>query len=392
VANSVVKLEDLELKQKRVLIREDLNVPLENGEVSSDARIQAALPTLQYVLEQGARMMVMSHLGRPEEGVPIEKQQQFSLQPVADRLSELLGRNVPLVTDWLDGGDWEQQEIVLLENVRVLSGEKSNSEALSKRMSALCDIFVMDAFATAHRAQASTCGVSQFAQIACAGPLLCAELAALERALTNPSRPMLAIVGGSKVSSKLNVLDVISSKVEKLIVGGGIANTFIAAAGYEVGASLCEKDLLDTARSLMDRVAITLPQDVVVAKEISPTAVAEVKAVGEVEENEMIVDVGPATSAVFAEDVRSAQTIIWNGPVGVFEQDQFGSGTRALSEAIADANGYSLAGGGDTLAAIDKYGVKEKISYISTGGGAFLEFVEGKILPAVEILQQRYER
>lgn len=388
----VIKLEDLDLRQKRVLIREDLNVPLENGQISSDVRIRAALPTLQYALEQGARLMVMSHLGRPEEGVPIEKQRQFSLQPVADRLSALLRRNVPLVTDWLDGGDWQGQEIVLLENVRVNNGEKSNDEVLAKRMAALCEIFVMDAFATAHRAQASTYGVAQYAPIACAGTLLCTELAALERALNNPSRPMLAIVGGSKVSSKLNVLEVISSKVEKLIVGGGIANTFLAAAGYEVGASLCEVDLLDTARALMQRVAISLPQDVVVAKEISATAVATVKAVGEVKEDEMIVDVGPVTSAMFAEDVAAANTIIWNGPIGVFEQDQFGAGTRALSEAIANASAYTLAGGGDTLAAIDKYGVKAKISYISTGGGAFLEFVEGKALPAVEILQQRYEQ
>lgn len=386
----VVKLRDLQLKQKRVLIREDLNVPLQDGRISSDARIRAALPTLQYALEQGARLIVMSHLGRPDEGVPIREQPQFSLQIVAQRLSELLGRCVPLVTDWLDGGDWQRQEIVLLENVRVLSGEKSNSEVLARKMAALCDIFVMDAFASAHRAQASTYGVAQYAQIACAGPLLSSELAALERALTNPARPMLAIVGGSKVSSKLNVLDAITCKVEKLIVGGAIANTFLAAAGFEVGASLWEKDLLETARTIMQKVATTLPRDVVVAKEISATAEATVKAVGEVKADEMIVDVGPATSAMFADDVRSANTILWNGPMGVFEQDQFASGTRALSEAIADSSAYSLAGGGDTLAAIDRYGVKEKISYISTGGGAFLEFIEGKALPAVEILQQRF--
>tara|TARA_B100002003_G_scaffold102770_1_gene95515 strand:- start:13992 stop:15209 length:1218 start_codon:yes stop_codon:yes gene_type:complete len=390
VTPTVLNLEDLPLEQKRVLIREDLNVPLENGQISSDARIRAALPTLQYALEQGARLMVMSHLGRPDEGVPIGKQQQFSLQPVADRLSELLNRNVPLVTDWLDGGDWQQQAIVLLENVRVNKGEKSNSEELARRMAALCDVFVMDAFATAHRAQASTQGLAQYARIACAGPLLSAELAALERALSNPLRPMLAIVGGSKVSGKLTVLDAIASKVEKLIVGGGIANTFLAAAGYEVGASLYEKDLLEAARTLMQRVAIPLPRDVVVAKEISPVAKATVKAVGEVAVDDMIVDVGPASSAMFADDVGSANTILWNGPLGVFEQDQFGSGTKALAHAIADAGAYTLAGGGDTLAAIDKYGVKEKISYISTGGGAFLEFVEGKVLPAVEILQQRY--
>jgi phosphoglycerate kinase len=334
--------------------------------------------------------MVMSHLGRPEEGVPIDRQPQFSLEPVAERLSELLGRNVPLVTDWLDGGEWERQDIVLLENVRALSGEKSDNMDLAEKMAALCDVFVMDAFATAHRAQASTHGVAQHAPIACAGPLLCAELEALERALNDPSRPVLAIVGGSKVSGKLNVLDAISSKVEKLIVGGGIANTFLAAAGYEVGASLYEEDLLETARSLMDRVSISLPQDVVVAGEISSTAVARVKAVGEVKKDEMIVDVGPATSAQFADDVGGARTIIWNGPVGVFEHDQFGAGTRALSKAIADSSAFSLAGGGDTLAAIDKYGVTEDISYISTGGGAFLQFVEGKILPAVAVLQQRY--
>jgi phosphoglycerate kinase len=390
VTTSVIKLEELEVSQKRVLVREDLNVPLANGKITSDVRIRAALPTLEYLLEQNARLMVMSHLGRPEEGVPIDRQPQFSLEPVAERLSELLGRNVPLVTDWLDGGEWERQDIVLLENVRVFSGEKSDNIDLAEKMAALCDVFVMDAFATAHRAQASTHGVAQHAPVACAGPLLCAELEALERALSDPSRPVLAIVGGSKVSGKLNVLDVISSKVEKLIVGGGIANTFLAAAGYEVGASLYEEDLLETARSLMDRVSISLPQDVVVAGEISSTAVATVKAVGEVKKNEMIVDVGPATSAQFADDVGGARTIIWNGPVGVFEHDQFGAGTRALSKAIAESSAFSLAGGGDTLAAIDKYGVKEDISYISTGGGAFLEFVEGKILPAVAVLQQRY--
>lgn len=390
MTSPVFQLKDLQLKQKRVLVREDLNVPLQDGRISSDARIRAALPTLQYALDEGARLIVMSHLGRPDEGVPIGEQPRFSLQIVAQRLSELMGRSVPLVTDWLDGGDWQRQEIVLLENVRVLSGEKSNSEVLARKMAALCDIFVMDAFATAHRAQASTYGVAQYAPIACAGPLLSSELAALERALTNPARPILAIVGGSKVSSKLKVLDAITSKVEKLIVGGGIANTFLAAAGFEVGASLWEKDLLETARTLMQKVAITLPRDVVVAKEISAAAKATVKAVGEVEADEMIVDVGPATSAMFADEVDAANTIIWNGPLGVFEQDQFGSGTRALAEAIADSSAYSLVGGGDTLAAIDRYGVKEKISYISTGGGAFLEFVEGKVLPAVEILQQRY--
>ncbi len=386
----VLRLEDLQLAQRRVLIREDLNVPLEDGRISSDARIRAALPTLQYALEQGARLMVTSHLGRPEEGLPVQEQQQFSLKPVALRLSELLSRDVPLVTDWLDGGDWQRREIVLLENVRVNKGEKSNSEALARQMAALCDVFVMDAFATAHRAQASTHGLARYAPIACAGPLLWAELAALERAFTNPSKPMLAIVGGSKVSGKLNVLNAISSKVEKLIVGGGIANTFLAAAGYEVGASLWEKELLQTARTLMDRVAISLPQDVVVTKEISPAAIGRVKAVGDVAADEMIVDVGPATSQVFADEVGSANTILWNGPLGVFEFDQFAAGTKALSEAIADASAYSLAGGGDTLAAIDKYGVREKITYVSTGGGAFLEFVEGKVLPAVEILQQRY--
>ncbi len=387
---AVIKMSDLELSGKRVLIREDLNVPVADGVVTSDARIQAALPTLRAALDAKAAVMVMSHLGRPTEGQPAD---EFSLRPVADRLAELLGRDVPLVKDWIDGVDIEPGEIVLLENVRFLDGEKKCDAALSKKMAALCDIYVMDAFGTAHRAQASTYGVGEHAPVACAGPLLAAELDALARALDKPARPFVAIVGGSKVSTKLTVLDTLADKVDTLIVGGGIANTFIAAAGHDVGKSLYEPDMLDTARELAanrdDRADIPVPSDVVCADAFAADAVASTKAVDAVAPGEMILDIGPQTAQRFAAVLESAGTIIWNGPVGVFEFDRFGGGTKAVAEAIAASEAFSVAGGGDTLAAIDKYGVRDGISYISTGGGAFLEFVEGKKLPAVEMLERR---
>ncbi len=387
---AVIKMSDLELSGKRVLIREDLNVPVADGVVTSDARIQAALPTLRAALDAKAAVMVMSHLGRPTEGQPAD---EFSLRPVADRLAELLGRDVPLVKDWIDGVDIEPGEIVLLENVRFLDGEKKCDAALSKKMAALCDIYVMDAFGTAHRAQASTYGVGEHAPVACAGPLLAAELDALARALDKPARPFVAIVGGSKVSTKLTVLDTLADKVDTLIVGGGIANTFIAAAGHDVGKSLYEPDMLDTARELAanrdDRADIPVPSDVVCADAFAADAVASTKAVDAVTPGEMILDIGPQTAQRFAAVLESAGTIIWNGPVGVFEFDRFGGGTKAVAEAIAASEAFSVAGGGDTLAAIDKYGVRDGISYISTGGGAFLEFVEGKKLPAVEMLERR---
>ena len=387
---AVLRMSDVDLAGRRVLIREDLNVPVSGDKVTSDARILAALPTLEAALDAGAAVMVMSHLGRPAEGEPDPK---YSLAPVAGRLGELLGRDVPLVTDWIDGVDVAPGDIVLLENVRFLRGEKSSDAALSRRMAALCDVFVMDAFGTAHRAQASTYGVAEHAEIACAGPLLVAELEALDKALANPARPLVAIVGGAKVSTKLSVLDALAGIVDTLIVGGGIANTFIAAAGHPVGKSLYEEDMLDTARRLEEggegRADIPVPTDVVVAKEFSADATPLVKYVDDVREQEMILDIGPETSQAFAAIVAAAGTIIWNGPVGVFEFDAFGGGTEALANAIADSGAFSLAGGGDTLAAIDKYGVSDRISYISTGGGAFLEFVEGKKLPAVEILEKR---
>lgn len=387
---SVINMVDLELAGKRVLIREDLNVPVADGAVSSDARIRAALPSIQAALDAGAAVMLMSHLGRPTEG---QFDEQFSLQPVADRLGALLQRDVPLLRDWIDGVEIAAGDIVLLENVRFLRGEKSCDAALSKKMADLCDVFVMDAFGTAHRAQASTYGVAEYAPVACAGPLLSAELAALGKALTNPARPMVAIVGGSKVSTKLTVLDALANIVDTLIVGGGIANTFIAAAGQNVGKSLYEPDMLDIARKLAanvdDRANIPVPTDVVVATEFAAHATATVKGVDAVKDDELILDIGPQTAAEFAKILQAAGTIIWNGPVGVFEFDAFGEGTRVLSQAIADSAAFSVAGGGDTLAAIDKYGVAERISYISTGGGAFLEFVEGKTLPAVEILTRR---
>ncbi|MEZ5459483.1 MAG: phosphoglycerate kinase [Steroidobacteraceae bacterium] len=376
--------------QRRVLIREDLNVPVQDSEVTSDARIRAALPTLQRV-QAGARVLVMSHLGRPEEGVYSD---EFSLAPVAQRLSELLGRPVPLKRDWLGGVDCAPGEVVLCENVRFNKGEKKDAEALSKQMAALCDVYVMDAFGTAHRAEASTHGVARFAPVACAGPLLVAELEALERALAHPARPLVAIVAGSKVSTKLTVLESLLARVDKLIVGGGIANTFLAATGVPVGKSLHESEMLDIARKLLDQARargaeIPLPTDVVVAREFAATAHADVRPITDVRPDEMILDIGPDTSDRLAALLQEAGTILWNGPVGVFEFDQFGEGTKAIARAIARSGAFSLAGGGDTLAAIEKYRVADGISYISTGGGAFLEFVEGKVLPAVAALEAR---
>jgi phosphoglycerate kinase len=381
----------LDLKDKRVLIREDLNVPIKDGEVASDARIRAALPTIQAALTAKARVMLMSHLGRPEEG---SFAAEFSLGPVARRLTELLGVPTSLKRDWLDGVAVEPGEVVLLENVRFNQGEKKNSDELARRMAALCDIYVMDAFGTAHRAEASTHGVAKYAPVACAGPLLVSELTALETALENPARPLLAIVAGSKVSTKLTVLEALLSKVDRLIVGGGIANTFLAALGFKVGKSLHEPDMLDICRRLIDQsqkrgIIIPMPTDVVVASEFSAVAEADVKPVGSVADNEMILDIGPDSAEQLSGLIAGAGTILWNGPVGVFEFDQFGEGTRALAHAIARSKAFSLAGGGDTLAAIEKYGVEDGISYISTGGGAFLEFVEGKKLPAVDILERR---
>ena len=383
---TVLKMTDLDLQGKRVLIREDLNVPVKDGAVKSDARILASLPTIKLALEKGAAVLVCSHLGRPEEGVFSEED---SLKPVADYLAKALNREVPLVRDYLGGVEVKPGELVLLENVRFNKGEKKNSDELAQQYAALCDIFVMDAFGTAHRAQGSTHGVAKFAKVACAGPLLAAELDALGKALKSPAKPMAAIVAGSKVSTKLDVLNSLSQVCDQLIVGGGIANTFLAAAGFPVGKSLYEADLVDTAKAIAAKVSVPLPVDVVVAKAFAEDAEATVKAVGDVGEDDMILDIGPQTAANFAELLKSSQTILWNGPVGVFEFDQFGNGTEVLAKAIAESPAFSIAGGGDTLAAIDKYGVAEQISYISTGGGAFLEFVEGKVLPAVEVLEQR---
>ncbi|WP_322979392.1 phosphoglycerate kinase [Pseudomonas sp. C11] len=383
---TVLKMTDLDLAGKRVLIREDLNVPVKDGVVKSDARILASLPTIKLALEKGAAVIVCSHLGRPTEG---EFSAENSLAPVAAYLSKALGREVPLLADYLDGVEVAPGELVLLENVRFNKGEKKNADELAQRYAALCDVFVMDAFGTAHRAEGSTHGVAKFAKVACAGPLLAAELDALGQALDKPSRPMLAIVAGSKVSTKLDVLNSLAEICDSLIVGGGIANTFLAAAGLPVGKSLYEADLVDTAKAIAAKVAVPLPVDVVVAKAFAEDAEATVKAVADVAEDDMILDIGPQTAAQFAEMLKASQTILWNGPVGVFEFDQFGNGTKALALAIAESPAFSIAGGGDTLAAIDKYGVGEKISYISTGGGAFLEFVEGKVLPAVEVLEQR---
>jgi len=386
----MLRMVDLDIDGKRVLVREDLNVPLADGVITSDARIKAALPTIRAALDANAAVLLMSHLGRPVEG---KFDPQFSLQPVADHLASLLGIEVPLIRHWIDGVEVEPGKVVLLENVRFLPGEKANSESLSRQMAALCDVFVMDAFGTAHRAQASTCGVAEFAAVACAGPLLCAELEALATALKDPARPVVAIVGGSKVSSKLTVLESLAKIVDELIVGGGIANTFIAAAGHNVGGSLYEADMLEMAKSLAanndNRANIPLPMDVVVASEFSASAAAVTKPISEVGDADLILDIGPEAAKKFSAIIADAGTIIWNGPVGVFEFDQFGAGTRELAKAIAASDAFSIAGGGDTLAAIDKYGVAGGISYISTGGGAFLEFVEGKTLPAVAVLEAR---
>ena len=383
---SVIKMTDLDLAGKRVLIREDLNVPVKDGAVSSDARIRAALPTIELALKAGAKVIVMSHLGRPTEG---EFDEQYSLAPVAKHLGGLLNRDVPVIKDWQNGVALADGELALLENVRFNSGEKKDDEALSKAYASLCDVFVMDAFGTAHRAQASTHGVAKFADVACAGPLLAGELDALSKALAEPARPMVAIVGGSKVSTKLTVLETLSDVVDQLVVGGGIANTFLAASGRPVGKSLCEHDLIDSAKALMEKTSIPVPSDVVTGKEFSESAAASLKNAADVADDDMIFDIGPDSAAAIAEILKNAKTILWNGPVGVFEFDQFGAGTEALSRAIADSDAFSVAGGGDTLAAIDKYDIADKVSYISTGGGAFLEYVEGKVLPAVAMLESR---
>jgi len=377
---------DLDLADKRVMIRFDFNVPVMDGHVTSDARMRAALPTIEHALKAGAAVILLSHLGRPTEG---KYEEQFSLGPIARHLSVMLGKNVRLVDNWLDGVDVEPGQIVLCENVRFNAGEKKNNPALAKRMAALCDVFVMDAFGTAHRAEASTYGVAEYAPVACAGPLLVEEMDALGRALENPARPMVAIVGGSKVSTKLTVLEALADKVDQLIVGGGIANTFIAAAGFPVGRSLYEKDMVDQARELLEKAHVPLPEDVVVADEFSADAAATVKAVADTGENELILDIGPQTAESYAKLLAGAGTIVWNGPVGVFEIDQFGAGTLRVAQAVADSPAFSIAGGGDTLAALDKYGLGEKMSYISTGGGAFLELLEGKKLPAISALEAR---
>jgi phosphoglycerate kinase len=390
---SVLKMTDLDLAGKRVLIRQDLNVPIKDGKVASDKRIRASLPTIEHAMKAGARVMLMSHLGRPTEG---EFAEEFSMRPVAEHLAGLLGKEVKLVADYLldNAPQMNDGDVVLLENVRFNPGEKKNDEALSKQYAALCDIYVMDAFGTAHRAQASTHGAGQFAPVACAGPLLAGELEALGKALDGPARPMAAIVGGSKVSTKLTVLDSLSGVVDQLIPGGGIANTFIAASGHNVGKSLYEADLIPEAQRLMEAAKakggeIPVPTDVVVGKEFSESAEAVVKKVEDVADDDMIFDIGPETAARYAGMMATAGTIVWNGPVGVFEFDQFGEGTRKLGNAIAASGAFSIAGGGDTLAAVDKYDIADKVSYISTGGGAFLEFLEGKKLPAVAMLEER---
>jgi phosphoglycerate kinase len=390
---SIQRMVDLDLSGKRVLIRQDLNVPVKNGEVTSDIRIQASVPTIEKALAAGAAVMLLSHLGRPVEG---QYDEASSLKPIAKRLSTLLGKPVRLEKDWLDGIVIAPGEVVLCENVRFNVGEEKNSDELGKKMAALCDVFVMDAFGTAHRAQASTHSVARFAPIVCAGPLLASELEALGKALETPAKPLVAIVGGSKVSTKLTVLKSLSEKVDQLIVGGGIANTFIAAAGFQVGKSLYEADLLEEAKQLIAAAkkagsAIPIPVDVVCAKEFSETAIATIKKVEDVEADDLILDIGPDTAKQYAELIKSAGTIVWNGPVGVFEIEQFSHGTQSLATAIAQSSAFSIAGGGDTLAAIDKYGINDQVSYTSTGGGAFLEFLEGKELPAVAILKSRSE-
>ena len=384
---AILKMADLDLKGKRVLIRADLNVPLKDGKVASDKRIMATLPTIKLALEKGAKVMVISHLGRPEEGVYAE---EFSLKPVADYIAtKLNGVKVRLEKDYLDGVEVNEGEVVVLENCRFNKGEKKNAEDLSKKYAALCDVFVMDAFGTAHRAQATTYGVAQFAPVACAGPLLAAELEALGKAMDNPARPMVAIVGGSKVSTKLPVLNSLLKVCDQLIVGGGIANTFIAAAGHRVGKSLCENDLIDTAKDLASKTHIPEFVDVVVGKEFDEKTPAVTKDLKDVADDDMIFDLGPKSMANINEVIKNAKTILWNGPVGVFEFDQFAAGTKSMADAIANSDAFSVAGGGDTINSIQKFGVTDKISYISTGGGAFLEFVEGKKLPAVEILEKR---
>ncbi|MES2105961.1 MAG: phosphoglycerate kinase [Pseudomonadota bacterium] len=381
-----------QLQGKRVFIRADLNVPQDDsGNITEDTRIRASVPAIRAALQAGAAVMVTSHLGRPTEG---EFKPEDSLEPVARRLSELLGMDVPLKQNWVNGVDVAPGQVVLLENCRVNKGEKKNDDALAQKMAALCDVYVNDAFGTAHRAEATTHGIAKYAKIACAGPLLSAELDALGKALGQPARPLVAIVAGSKVSSKLTILRSLADKVDNLIVGGGIANTFMLAAGLKIGKSLAEADLVDEAKAIIDMMAkrgasVPIPTDVVCAKEFSPTAVATVKSVTEVEADDMILDIGPVTAATLAAQIKRAGTIVWNGPVGVFEFDQFGNGTKVLAQAIADSQGFSIAGGGDTLAAIAKYRITDKVGYISTGGGAFLEFLEGKTLPAVDILLQR---
>lgn len=385
---SVIKMTDLDLAGKRVLIRADLNVPVKEGKVTSDARIRASLPTIKTALAAGAKVMVTSHLGRPTEG---EYDEQFSLKPVADYLDNALDVPVKLAKDYLDGVAVNTGELVVLENVRFNKGEKKNEEALAKKYATLCDVFVMDAFGTAHRAQGSTYGVAEYAPVACAGPLLAVELEALGKALDNPARPMVAVVGGSKVSTKLTVLDALSKIADQLVVGGGISNTFVAAKGYNVGGSLHEADLIPEAKRLMETCNIPVATDVRVAKEFSETAAATVKPADQVQDDEQILDLGPDSAAKLADILKDAKTILWNGPVGVFEFENFRKGTEVIAKAIADSEGFSIAGGGDTLAAIDMFGIADKISYISTGGGAFLEFVEGKKLPAVAILEKRAE-
>jgi phosphoglycerate kinase len=388
---SFLRMDQQNLEGKRVLIREDLNVAINEGVISNDTRIRATLPTIEMARAAGAEVILMSHLGRPVEAKPIEEQDDFSMQPVADRLAKLLDCDVQLNRDYLSTTPASRGpgSVTLLENVRINAGEKANDDALAKSYAALCDVFVMDAFGTAHRAQASTHGVAKYALTACAGLLLASELDALERSLKNPERPMLAIVGGAKVSSKLEVLKNLSTEVDQLIVGGGIANTFLAAAGVNVGKSLFERDLIDTAKELMGTTSIPMPTDVVVAKEFAVNAVAVTKLVTDIEDDDIILDIGPVTARHFAEIIGNMKTIIWNGPVGVFEFEQFSKGTQAVAKAIADSAGFSIAGGGETIAAIDKYAITDKVSYISTGGGAFLEYVQGAVLPAVEILEKK---
>lgn len=383
----MIEFKDLDICGKRVLIREDLNVPISNDKVTSDARIIAALPTIEYACAAGAKLMVMSHLGRPEEGKPAISQPGMSLAPVARRIEALSSLKVRLVDDYLGGFEWGSEDLVLFENIRVNEGERRNDPELAKKLAALCDVFVMDAFATAHRAQASTTGVARFAPVACAGFLLTAELAALGKALADPAHPIVAIVGGSKVSTKFKVLDALAGKADSLIVGGAIANTFLAATGINVGKSLFDPNLLKTAAGLLSRVNIPVPTDVVVATDMTDASDAVIKAVADIDETDMVLDIGPETSRTIGKLIADAATIIWNGPVGVFEMPQFAAGTRELALSIAGNEGFSLAGGGDTLAAIDQFGIRDKVSYISTGGGAFLEFVEGKTLPAVAMLE-----